>query len=135
MLASTPEDAWPTARIELHASVRMLACAHPVHTLRAAVLQGTAAGRPSPARTALVVHRDAMFVLRAVELDPTAFGLLGALRAGTPLGEACESAAHASGKDSLEVGAQLGAWFQQWTASGWIRAVTFTAGASSHPSA
>ena len=135
VLASTPEDAWPSARIELHASVRMLACAHPVQDLRGAARQSTVAERPAPADTRIVVYRDAACFVRAVAIDPTAFGLLGALHAGTPLGQACETAAQASGKDSLEIGAQLGGWFQQWTASGWIRAVGFTGAASCHPSA
>ena len=124
VLASAPEDAWPRARIHLHASLRLLALGHPVHTCASrssrALPSSDAARRP----THVVVYRDAACFLRAVAVDPVAFELLGALGAGTPLGEACEAAARASGKDSLEIGAQLGGWFQQWTAAGWIRAAS-----------
>lgn len=123
VLASTPEDAWPGARIDLHASLRTLSLAHPVHELRLAVLRGTGAERPTATPTCVAVHRDAANVLRSLSIEPLALALLDALRAGTPLGEACELVARASGKDSLDVGAELGGWFQQWTACGWIRAV------------
>jgi hypothetical protein len=123
VLASTPEDAWPGARIDLHASLRTLASGHPVHDLRFAVLTGAVPVRPAPVATCIAVHRDAAHALRSVAVEPGALALLDALRAGTPLGDACEAAAHACGEDSLDVGAKLGGWFQQWTASGWIRGV------------
>ncbi|HEY8088563.1 MAG TPA: DNA-binding domain-containing protein [Polyangiaceae bacterium] len=127
VLASTPEDAWPGAHIELHGAVRLLALAHPAHELRVALQKGAPVVRCSASPTHVVVYRDAACWLRAVALDAVAFGLLESLASGNPLGEACEAAARSSGRDSLEIGAQLGGWFQQWTASGWIRAVTFTA--------
>lgn len=123
VLASTPEDAWPGARIDLHASLRTLALGHPVHDLRFALLTGAEATRPLAVGTCVVVYRDAAHALRSVAVDAGALALLDALRAGTPLGEACEAAARAGGEDPLDVGARLGGWFQQWTASGWIRGV------------
>jgi hypothetical protein len=123
VLASTPEDAWPAARIELHASLRLLSLGHPVHELRDAVRAGTAVERPVAARADLVIHRDAACFLRAVAVEPLAFELLETLRAGVPLGEACEAVARTSQRDPTEIGERLGGWFQQWTAGGWIRAV------------
>ena len=125
VLASTPEEAWPAARLELHASLRLLALAHPVHELRAAVQAGAPFERPAPARTYVVVHRDPACYLRAVAVEPLAFDLLERLRAGSPLGAACEAVARTSRRDPQEIGDKLGAWFQQWTSAGWIRAVRF----------
>ncbi|HEY6460418.1 MAG TPA: hypothetical protein VIY73_09710, partial [Polyangiaceae bacterium] len=130
VLASTPEDAWPGARIDLHASLRTLALGHPVHDLRLAVLTGASPARPPAVATCIVVYRDAAHALRSVAVEPGALALLDALRAGTPLGDACEAAARAGGEDSLDVGARLGGWFQQWTASGWIRGVRTSTGSS-----
>jgi hypothetical protein len=123
VLASTPEDAWPAARIDLHASLRLLSLGYPVHELRDAVRAGVARERPGPARTHLVVHRDAACFLHAIPVEPLAFELLETLRGGVALGEACEAAARTSERDPLEIGEKLGGWFQQWTAGGWIRAV------------
>jgi hypothetical protein len=123
VLATTPEDAWPGARIDLHASLRLLSLAYPVHELRDAVRAGAAVERPPAMPTHLVVHRDPACFLRAVVVEPLAFELLETLRGGVPLGEACEAAARASQRDPLEIGDKLGGWFAQWTAAGWIRAV------------
>jgi len=125
VLASTPEDAWPAARIDLHASLRLLSLAHPVHELREAVRGGSAVERPAAAPTHLVVHRDPACFLRAVAVEPLAFELLETLRGGVALGEACEAVARSSERDPVEIGERLGGWFQQWTAGGWIRAVRF----------
>lgn len=125
VLASTPEDAWPGARIDLHASLRLLSLGHPVHDLREALSAGAAVERPGAASTHLVIHRDPACFLRAVAVEPLAFELLETLRGGVPLGEACEAAARTSQRDPLEIGDKLGGWFQQWTAGGWIRAVRF----------
>ena len=125
VLASTPEDAWPAARIDLHASIRLLSLAYPVHELRETAQPGTAPARPAPAATHLVVHRDAACFLHAAAVEPLALGLLEALRAGVPLGEACEAVARTGRPDAFEVGEKLGGWFQQWTQGGWIRGVRF----------
>jgi hypothetical protein len=125
VLASAPEDAWPSARIDLHASIRCLSLGYPVHELRHAVQHGEARDAPEAAATHLVVHRDPRCFLHAVAVEPLALKLLEALRSQTPLGAACEAAARTSGSDPLAIGEKLGAWFQQWTAAGWIRAVRF----------
>jgi hypothetical protein len=127
ILASTPEDAWPSARIDLHASLRLLPLGHPVHDLRLALQRGAEVERPVVEATHVVVYRDPACFLRTMKIAPLAFELLETLRSGTPLGEACEAAAGASQSDPSEIGERLGGWFQQWTAEGWIRAVRFEA--------
>jgi hypothetical protein len=125
LLASTPEDAWPNARIDFDASLRTLVLHHATHELRAAVQTGSDPRRPAPAKTCVVVYRDATCFLHAVAIDALAFDLVARLQTDAPLGEACEAVARESGRDVAEIGTELGGWFQQWTASGWIRAVRF----------
>jgi hypothetical protein len=122
-LAATPEDAWPAARIELHPAVRRVVLGHPAHDLRDAVRCGDARERPAAATTRVVVWRDLKCFLHATAIEPLAFELLGALAGGTPLGPACEAAASAHATDGTDLSAHLGAWFQRWTAEGWISAV------------
>jgi hypothetical protein len=127
VLVSTPEDAWPQARLVFHPSLRVLALEHAVHELRTAVQLGEGVQRPAASAANVVVYRDARCFLHAVAIEPLAFQLLDALRAGSPLGEACEAVARATGRDPLEVAGPLGGWFQQWTASGWISEARFGA--------
>jgi hypothetical protein len=131
VLASTPEEAWPGARIVLHPSVRLLRLVHPVHEVRDAVKRGESPTRAvASQKTHVVVWRDLACWLRSAPVEALAFDLLATLQAGTPLGEACAAVAQAAGEGdsggaaaSLE--AQLGGWFQQWTASAWIASVQF----------
>ena len=125
VLAATPDDAWPQARLVFHPSMRLLALGHPVHALRDAVQRGSEVERPATEPAFVVVYRDARCFLRSEAIDPLAFRILEALRAGTALGEACEGAAQASARDPLDVAASLGGWFQQWTAGGWISEARF----------
>jgi hypothetical protein len=123
VLASTPEDAWPGARVALHPSLRFLALGSPVHELRDALKRGAPVTRPAAAITHAVVWRDPSCFLHAASVEPLAFELLVALSGGAPLGEACEAVARAGAADVTELGDKLGAWFQHWTASAWISAV------------
>jgi hypothetical protein len=128
-LASAPEDAWTSARIELHPAVRRLTVAHPVHDLREAVKRRDARGRPLAATAHVVVSRDARCFLHAAAIEPMAFELLGELAGGTPLGLACEAVARAhEGAEGVDLGARVGAWFQSWTAAGWVSAVRLSGG-------
>lgn len=123
-LTGAPEEAWPGARIALHPSIRRLRLAYPVHHLRDAVKRGDARERPAAAEARVIVWRDAACFLRVASIEPEAFDLLSELARGTPLGPACEAVARAHGcADSTELGTRVGAWFQQWTASGWVSAV------------
>jgi hypothetical protein len=121
-LANAPEDALTAARLTFHPSIRRLVLEHAVHELRDAVKRGDACGRPEANGVRLVVWRDATFALNAAAVEPIAFELLAELAAGTPLGRACEAVAnaHSAGDD---VGERVGAWFQQWTANGWVSAI------------
>jgi hypothetical protein len=103
----------------------MLSLRHPVHELRERVQRGDPGDRPPPAPTHVVVYRDERCFLRSVAVEPLAAALVDSLLGGGSLGDACESVARASGLDPAVLGAPLVGWFQQWTASGWIRGVRF----------
>jgi hypothetical protein len=74
--AETAEDAWPTARVELHPAVRRLVLSHPAHELREAVKRADARERPPAGATYVVVWRDPMCSLHAEAVEPAAFELL-----------------------------------------------------------
>jgi hypothetical protein len=123
VVADAPEDAWPGARLELHPSVRRLALAFPAHELRASALRKEPLARPEARASSVVVWRGGA-VLHAVEIESVAFELLDALASGQPLGAACEAVARARGiTDANELAPSVGAWFQQWTARGWVAAL------------
>jgi hypothetical protein len=125
VLATVTEDAWALATIVFHPSLRALFLAHPVHELRRALKTGYAPKRPVVANTHVVVWRDATFSLQAVEIEAPSYALLVALTTGTPLGEACDAAAHFVEGDPSDLGPKVSSWFQQWTASGWVTALRF----------
>jgi hypothetical protein len=118
-LVGAPEGAVTRARLTFRPSIRRLALEHPAHELREAVKRGDARERPTARGVRVVVWRDAAFALRVTEVDPTAFELLAELSAGTSLGPACEALARASGAPD-DLSERVGAWFQQWTANGWV---------------
>jgi hypothetical protein len=125
VLASTPEDRWPEARIELLPALRLVAMQSPLHDVRDAIRGGKQPAEPPQAETRVVVWRDKACFLRQVAIDAGAFDLLTRLRAGDPLGPACEAAARAAGEDAARFGERVGAWFAQWTANAWIARVAF----------
>jgi hypothetical protein len=127
VLASAPEDAWPGARIAFHPSLRPLALSHPVHRLRQTIQGGEPPERPAPEATHVVVWRDRDLHLKVLAIDALAFELLSNLRAGVPLGLACERVANAAREpsDVTSLGQSISQWFQQWTASAWVSSVSF----------
>lgn len=128
VLAATPEDAWPLARIGFHPSLRALSLQYPAAASRRAVALGEAALRPAPASTIVAVWRDAACCVRDTELDPAEFQLLTAVAMSRPLGEACESLVRALGyKDAAPLEAKVTAWFQEWTTRGWVTTIATAA--------
>ncbi len=125
VLASTPEDRWPEARIELLPAMRLVAMQSALHEVRDALKRGAEAAMAPRAEAHVVVWRDAACFPRCAAIEPGAFDLLVRLRHGDPLGPACEDAARAAGEDASRFGERVGAWFQEWTARGWIARVRF----------
>ncbi|CAN5924377.1 hypothetical protein BH11MYX4_BH11MYX4_00640 [soil metagenome] len=118
-LTAVAPEAWPSVRMVLQPHVKRLSLASPAHDYRQAVRRGeTPAALPlRPSFVAVFRGPDA---LHCLELDLAAHTLLAQLAAGTALGEACEIAAHMSGEPPSRFEADLGSWFQQWTALGFL---------------
>jgi hypothetical protein len=127
VLSSTPEDAWQHARIGLHPSLRALTLGYPLRGVRAALKSGQTPERPTAQPTRIAVWRDAAGSVRDTSVDPFAFALLKELERGVPLGEACERVActDSSLADTASMERRVGECFQEWTAIGWVSAVTF----------
>jgi hypothetical protein len=131
VLATTSDDAWSSALVVFHPSLRTLSLGYPVPELREAAQRAAPADEPRAAlgelpraeATHVVVARDGRCYLKATVIDPSAFRLLEALRLGARLGDACVAIAGASEGGLPELGEQVSRWFQQWTASGWVSAV------------
>jgi hypothetical protein len=122
-ISDASEDAWPRATIAFDASLRPLSLAWPLHETRDALRHGKAPERPAARASFVVVYRGREH-LHSLEIEPMAFALLEALRGGAELGAACEEIATAHGvADASELGPRVGAWFLQWTSSGWVSEV------------
>jgi hypothetical protein len=126
VLVAAPEEAWPSARIAFHPSLRPVALSHPVHRLRESIQRGESPERPAPQVARVVVWRDPACHLRAVAIEQLAFELLSTLRSGVALGVACERVAAAlEPTDVASLGRSISQWFQEWTASAWLSSVRF----------
>jgi hypothetical protein len=121
-LASVPDDGWDRARIVIDPRIVRLRLRFPVHRLRLAARSGETFERPpAPSPVDVVLFRDDEGTIHFDELAPAAFALLDALAGGEALVPACERLA--AGLDDAEAAAlqaQVGAWFQRWTARRWI---------------
>jgi hypothetical protein len=117
LTAMSPED-WDTARVVLHPLLARFRLEYPVHLGRSAAKRGEPLPRvPSPSSTHVVLYRRELLV-RFEELEPAAFDLLDALARGKSLVAACDDVVAVHGEDGLQE--KVGAWFQSWTALGWI---------------
>lgn len=122
-LSSLAEDDWPSVRLVLQPSVQRLALAYPAHDQRLAARAAGAGAPPVPRaepRTSHVVVFRGKQRLECLDVEAVAYALLDELARGAPLGEACERVFALSRAPEGAFGAKVGAWFQQWTALGWL---------------
>ncbi len=124
VLATASEEKWPGARIVFQAAMRRIALRHPAHDYRLSVKKDECPDRPDAKPTWVVVYRGKEN-LQFIDVEHDAFELLEELAKGTPLGDACERAAKASGVAPESFETKLGQWFQEWTTFGWISRVEF----------
>jgi hypothetical protein len=135
-LQSLDEAAWERARIVLHPLLARVQLDYPMHLYRLAAMDAEEAP-PFPDRrpVCLALYRREGSI-QYDEIEPEAFALLDALGAGEPLTVACDRLAQsldAAAAEALPMGApppgptraealaaQVGPWFQDWTAKGWI---------------
>jgi hypothetical protein len=124
-IATAPEEAWTGARVVLHRSLQRLRLVHPTHLYRAQVRDGEDPVRPARIPTNVVVYRGPE-KLMYIAIEPLAFRLLELLADGTALAAACERVAEEAGlADPSLLEPRVGAWFQAWTAYGWVSRVDF----------
>ncbi|MBX3183978.1 MAG: putative DNA-binding domain-containing protein [Polyangiaceae bacterium] len=132
-LAAIPEGAWPTARLGIESSLQLVSARYPVAALRVELIADPAranAPLPAPAEEHLVLYRRGLDMHRE-PLPALGLALLTQLRAGEPLGAACdallqsalERGASTSEAAAKELEGSLGAWFQRWAALGFITSV------------
>jgi hypothetical protein len=109
------DDAWPDARVAFDPAITFLALDYPLDD---------PATEPEPERVHVAVGREGI-----TRLEAMAFELACLLRDGAPLGDACERIAATHGElDESELGPRLLAWFQEWSAAGWVVDVRFPVG-------
>ncbi len=123
-LQAIPDDAWERARVVLHPLLARLHLDHPMHLFRLAAVEPEAGGDPPPfpehRPVSLVLYRRDL-AIQYDEIAPEALALLDALAAGAPLGAACERVSATLDAAAAEAfGANVGPWFQDWTAKRWI---------------
>lgn len=119
-LAALPEGAIERARVVFHPLIQQMRLDYPVHRVRYAVKADEVVPELEPLPARVVLFRVEA-VLRYEELSERAFALLLALREGVSLGPACERVAAGLGDaDAEALAGEVGAWFQQWAAWGWI---------------
>jgi putative DNA-binding protein len=116
--------------------LRLLTLRYPVHQYFTAVRRHQDPDPPGPADTYLAITRR-RYVVRHFELSGPAYELLHALVAGEPVGVAISRAAEAAGPDLERLAPNLQAWFHDWAAEGFFRAVELGKNlfcSSEHPS-
>ncbi len=119
-LAAIPEETFAEARLVIAPSVRLLSVRYPVADLRRKLRAESdeAVKIPEESAQRLVVYRRDLR-LWDMPVSQVAFTFLTGLAAGKSLGAAAELAAD-SPEAEAEIGANIGAWFQEWTTKGLV---------------
>lgn len=110
------------ARLVGVSCLRLLALRYPVHKYFTAVRRQEEPAPPAPAETYLAVTRR-HYVVRHYELSAPAYRFLRALLAGESLGQALGGVVETAEPDLDRLADTLRAWFHEWAAEGFFRAV------------
>lgn len=110
-LRAIPPERWPHLRFTGSPSLRLLPATWPVNRYLQAFRNGEAPAIPRPEPSCTLVYRQGFTVWR-MDLSPLTHGLLAALLAGVPLGEALEAVEGRAGAD------QVMRWFAAWVSGG-----------------
>jgi len=125
-LAGIPEEAWERARVTLHPALRLLAVGYPVATLRKQLFYAQTSGDsvplPAPEAQHLLLFRRDLSMFHE-QLSAGAHALLAALARRVPLVPACKQAQAETPEEAASIAENVGAWFQSWTARGFITSV------------
>ena len=125
-LAGIAEAAWEHARITLHPAMRLLTVGYPVAALRKQLIfaqnSGESVPLPAPEPQHLLLFRQDLSMFHEA-LSAGAYAILGALARRVPLVPACEQAQAETPAEAASIAENVGAWFQSWTARGFITSV------------
>jgi hypothetical protein len=117
--ALAPAD-WERARIVLSPLVARMKLSHPVHILRKAVRGGESPALPAAREVTVALFRKDLIVCFD-ELSADQSALLDALDRGASLVAACAEVAEGkTPEEGAALAADVGAWFRNWAASGFI---------------
>lgn len=123
-IASMSEDAWHTARMIFAPAFRLLQVRYPVADLRRQLREAKADAAPIAIPSAesqnLVLYRNHERRLYHRQVSAAAFRMLTHLNAGVALVPAAERTVEEMPQCEEEVQSQVGAWFQDWGARGFI---------------
>jgi hypothetical protein len=111
----SPDD-FAHCRLELNPSVRLLEFPFPVHEYASAIRQGIEPPLPIAREVCLVVTRRD-YVVRRFEVTRQQFQLLSAIAQQLSIGEGLENLIANSTTDLRSLGADLQAWFHEWSAA------------------
>jgi Putative DNA-binding domain len=116
-LAGVAAGAWPSLRLELHPTVRLLDCGWPVHVVRAGVERGEPPADPQPERAWLCVWRQDLVVFHR-PLEQVEFVALRAVQRGASFAAVCATADELlpDGEAPQRVAAALAGWLS----NGWL---------------
>jgi hypothetical protein len=130
-LSSIAPEAWGSARLVFSPSLRLLDVGYPVARLRRQLREALAQGHsgpalevPKPEAQHLALYRSLQGELCYCVMDAVPARLLQLLHAGFALLQACETTAEQLPGSSDLIETQVGTWFGQWGAKGWIRDVS-----------
>ncbi len=117
--ALAPGD-WERARIVLSPLVVRMKLSHPVHLLRKAVRGGESPALPDASEITVALFRKDLIVCFD-ELSADQSALLDALDGGASLVAACARVAeNKTPEEGAALASDVGAWFRNWAASGFI---------------
>lgn len=110
LAAFTPAE-WAAARFTPSPSLQLLVLDHPANQWFQAWREGRAGPAPGPGWSATAIYRRELTMWR-MDLSPVAHGLLAALVAGAPLGDALAALEGQAGADRVM------RWFAAWVSGG-----------------
>lgn len=113
VLGAIPPEAWGSVRFRPNPALQVLDSAWPVNRFFSAWRRGEEPELPARERSATVVYR-VDFTLWRMDLSPLTRGLLGALLAGVPLGEALTPIEGRAGAERVME------WFSAWVRGGFF---------------
>jgi hypothetical protein len=122
-LASMPENAWEHAEIVVNPALRLLAVRYPVPRLRRLLREAEVTLEsvpiPEPEAAHLVLYRTDRQLFHD-RLSAGASALLHALQERVPLLPACERAQLEVPEEAEAIARDVGQWFQEWGARGFV---------------